>query len=105
MGQAQTLAEYPEMQSGQEHEDWRVEIMTLLTSIDERVGRESKDGQGGTGMYGRLIRTETNVTSLLQDRNILRGAILVFTGLAATLAFILANIKSWLSGLPPHGGH
>ena len=62
------------MQLGPDSENWHVDVMLKLNSIDERLGVENKDGMGATGLYGRIMRTETDVKSLLAERNFLRGA-------------------------------
>ena len=97
------------MQSGQEHEDWRDQVMRTLSrlernqeSMSDRLGKESEDGMGGSGLYGRVIRMEGDVKSLLTDRNFLRGAAALFIALSV---FIVSNIKTWAASLFPHGGH
>ena len=105
MAIAQTLAEYDEMQLGPDTPDWHLSVMLKLNSIDERLGQENKDGVGATGIYGRVMRTEADVKALLFERNFLRGAAALFVSMATFLAYVLANLKSWISSVPPNGTH
>lgn len=109
MGHVLTLAEYNKMQQDEHLPDWHMQVLDKLNahsaelkSISERVGKESEDGLGGTGLYGRCVRMEADVKSLLQDRNFLRGAAALFIALSV---FVISNIKTWALSLFPHGGH
>ena len=88
-----------------EHHEITTKLTKLTSSIatlSDRVGHESQDGEGGTGLYGRVMRTEAKVESLLSDRNMLRGAAAILVALGA---FLVAGIKGWFAAVFPHGTH
>ncbi len=69
------------------------DIQSQLALLSERVGHESDDGSGGTGLTGRLIRTEAKVDELTGLRNKAIGAVAAVT-LVSTL--LLLGLKAWV---------
>lgn len=78
------------------------EIYALLESIDQRLGHEAEDGKSGTGLTGRVMRTETKV--LAYDR-LKERAIGGFTALCMATAVLWWLTKDkWASLFGVHGG-
>lgn len=69
-------------------------VLEELGKVSRTLGVESQDGKSGTGLVGEVRRMSGDVASLLQDRNLLRGAAAAIVGLGVLL---LMGVKAWIT--------
>lgn len=71
--------------------------LSLIYQRQERlfeiIGRESDDGKGGTGLVGKVNRMSGHVSSLLTDRNMLRGGLATVMILSTLLVL---GVQTWV---------
>jgi hypothetical protein len=71
-----------------------------LQSVLDRIGHESEDGKGGTGLTGRIIRTEAKVSiyadAFDQYKNRAIGA---FIAVSMLSFLIMLGLKTWIGNL------
>jgi hypothetical protein len=80
------------------------EIQAELAGLAERVGQETQDGAGGTGLTGRIIRTEAKVSTYADAFDAVKHKALgAVAALTLVSALLLAGLKAWLQGLAGEG--
>lgn len=79
--------------------EFRAEVRGQLEQLSDRLGFESEDGKGGTGLTGRVVRTEDHIESMIGLRNKATGLIM---GLTLVFVLVVGGVKSAVGSALAH---